>query len=274
MAPENDLNKDQSVTGSDLNSADVVNQPDLNKDAGSVDQQNLDVLADGTPTDKTVKYADLKKAVDDKNVAVTAQKAAEEQTLHAQRQLELMAQQQQPTATPTAPALIEDQALKDLGITADELYGENVVLYQKRVNQLSQAQQQQNQAQFANQQFMMSHPELNQVVGNVNPANGQITTASPELYAILGKKPYLANSCGTLQGAYEIVMQERKITKLENAGDPNKNNKPADKVATATDPLGGSAGGGSGGGEMSPQGLLSRDQVAQIDADFASGKYR
>ena len=273
MAKENDLNKDQSVTVPDLN-ADVVTQPDLNNDAGSVDQQTQDVLADGTPTDKTVKYADLKTAIDAKNEAVTAQKAAEEQAAYAQRQLELMAQQQQPTVTPTAPASIEDQALEDLGIAADDLYGENVVAYQKRVNQLTQKQNQQRQAQFANQQFMMSHPDLSQVVGAVNPANGQIMTASPELYAVLAKKPYLANACGTLQGAYEIVMAARRLEELENAGDPNKNNTPADQVATATAPLGGSAGGGSGGGGIGHQALLSRDQVAQIDADIASGKYK
>ena len=157
-----DLNKDQSVADQDLN-ADVVDQPDLNKDADSVDPQ---VLADGTSKDKTVPYSELKKATEAKNEATAAQQAAEEKTAYAQRQLELM---QQNNTAPKAPVSLEQQALNEIGITADDLYGENIIKYQQKVNQLTQNKNQQSQALFANKQFLMSHPDVTQVVGSVDP---------------------------------------------------------------------------------------------------------
>ena len=255
-----DLNNDQSVTDQDLE-AGVVDQQDLNT-ADSVDQQ--DVLADGTPKDKTVKYSELEKAVQ-------AKRAAEEQAAYAQRQLELYAQNQQPVRS-EVPLTIEQQALKDLGITEDDLWGKNVVDYTSRVNQLASQQTQQSQATMAAQQFAISHPDINSVVGSVNPATGQIMTVSPELLAVLNKKPYLREACTSLANAYQIVMDERAISNTQSPAERQAEAQRKADIATA--PLGGSAAGGAGGGGANQsQNLLTREQMAEIDAKIARGEY-
>jgi len=263
-----DLNTVQSVTEPDLE-AEVVVQPDLNTDADSVDQQNQDVLADGTTPDKTVKYSELQKQVE-------ARKAAEEQAAFAQRQLELMAQQQQfhQAQQPAARLTNEEQALQDLNLSADDLYGSNIVEYTKRLNQINYAQYQQSQEVAATQQFIASHPDVGQAVGSINPATGQLVNVSPELAAILTKKPYLIGACNTLSNAYQVVLDERRLANVDTQTTEQKAANIQRKVDVATAPLGGSAAGG-GGGNGSSQGtaMLSREQVAQIDADIAAGKY-
>ncbi len=264
-----DLNTDQSVTDQSLE-AGAANQQDLNN-ADSVDQQTQDaVLADGdSKADKTVKYSEFEKANE-------AKKAAEEQAAHAQRQLELMAQNQAVAAQPQQAALTnEDQALQDLGLEAGDLYGENIVAYTKRLNQLNYASYQQTQALSATQQFMQSHPDVGTVVGSVNPATGQLLTASQELMDIIAKKPYLQGACQTLDGAYNVVMNERQLAKVDTRTPEEKQKAVDQQVANNTAPMGGSAaGGGGGGGTQQGVGLLSREQVAAIDAKLAAGEYR
>lgn len=261
---DNDLNNDQSVTDQGLQ-ADPANQQDLNT-ADSVDQQSQETLADGdNKAEKTVKYSEFEKA---NNRA----KAAEEQTAHAQRTMELM-QQNAVAPSQTTPMTAGQQALKDLNLTEDELYGPNVVAYTDRKDQILAAQNQQSNALNATRQFAMAHPDINEVVGSVNPSTGQITQVSSELLAILNTKPYLREACTTLENAYQIVMDNRP-TKAEPT--PEEIQAEAQrKVDLATAPLGGSAAGGSGGGGTHQgQGLLSREQVRQTELDIAAGKYR
>ena len=260
---ENDVNNDQPVTDPDVNGQVVEGQGETTDPATQT--------VDDTTQDKTVPYDRFKEVNDQK-------KAAEEQAAYAQRQLELMQQQtmqtQQVQQTQySAPMTTMEQAMQELGLEADDLYGENILKVQKRTTEIDSAKNQQGQLLYANQQFMMSHPDTQQVVGSVHPTTGQLMTASPELYAILAKNPYLAGACGTLQGAYEIVMTERQLTEVDGNNAAQDAFQAKKNVDVTTQPMGGSAAGGGGGGTTQGQGLMSRDQVAQIDADIKAGKY-
>jgi hypothetical protein len=255
---DNDLNNDQAVTDpKDLNNADVVNPQDL--EAQPVQEQTQDVLADGTDANKTVPYAKLKEASD-------ARKVAEENAAHAQRQLELFqAQATQAQQTYVQPKSMSEQALENCGFTADDLYGENIVKYQEETNRLADGQRQQQQVNIAQQQFVMAHPDANTVVGSVNPATGQFV-ASREMLDLLAKKPHLTQACSTVEIAYELVMQERELNKLQATNTVAQEQQTRQVVDNKTQPMGGSAAGGMGGGVPQGQGLLTREQVREIEA--------
>lgn len=265
--PEEDLNKDQSVTDSDLNNAGSVDQQDLQ--AQSVTEGTQEVLADGTSKDKTVKYSELEKAV---KRATTA----EEARMQAERTLELMQAHQQgrqAAAPQNAPKNSMEQAMLEHNVTADELYGDVMVKVIARKDEIDKAASQQQAAALSNLQFISTHPDIGQVVGSVNPATGQLMTASPELMSIVTNNPHLAGACGTVSGAYNVVMQSRRLAELEKNDEANKAHQTRQGVDNATLPLGASAAGGGGSGEPQQQGLLSREQVDQIDADIKAGKY-
>jgi hypothetical protein len=262
MTDENkDLNIAQPVTESqDLNNADVVNQPDLT--AQPVQEQNQEVLADGTDANKDVPYSKLKEATD-------ARKVAEEQAAHAQRTLELyQAQTAQAQQTYVQPKSVSDQALDNCGFTADDLYGENIVKFQNEKDRIDSAQRLQDQTTMAQQQFVMSHPDSNQVVGSVNPVTGQFI-GSPELLALLAKKPHLTGACNSVEIAYELVMQERQLNELQKTQTITQEQQTRQTIDNKTQPMGGSAAGGMGGGSPQGQGLMTREQVLEIEAGLS-----
>jgi hypothetical protein len=256
---ENDVNKTQVVTETeDVNREQVVTAPGENAEAAT---QQADKTVD---SQNAVPYDRFKEVND-------AKKAAEEQAAYAQRQLELMQQMSQQQAQPTAPTNTMEQAMSELGLTADDLWGENLLKLQARKDQLDTAQRQQAQAVMSSQQFLMSHPDANQVVGSVNLATGQILNPSAELLAILAKKPYLAGAC-TPEGAYDIVMQERKIAEFEKTQQVANEQITRQKVENAIAPLGGSAAGGGSTGAGSNTGLMTREQIAEINRRLDLGE--
>jgi len=267
---DNDLNTDQVVTDQDLNNADVVDQQDLT-DQSVTDQNQDDKLADGTSADKTVKYSEMQKQVE-------ARKLAEEQTAHAQRQLELMQakeagmiQSGQNTQV-SRPQSTMEQAMQELGLTADDLYGENLVNVQRRKDQLDYALNQQSQANIASNQFVASHPDAAQVIGSVNPITQQFAP-SVELSQILTAKPHLAGACNSLQGAYDVVMEQRKLAAFEKKAAVNTEHQNRANADVVTQPLGGSAAGGAGGvGTQGAQSLLTREQTLEIERKLAAGE--
>lgn len=271
MAKE-DLNKSQSVADGGLNTADSADQQGLNND-GSADQQNQDgTLADGTSTDKTVKYEDLKKATDRAT-------AAEEQAAHSQRELELLQanvqgqqQQQQQTQQQTAGTNYE-QAMINCGLTAEDMYeGANIVKVNIEKERLDGIVTQQNQAFSVNQQFVASHSDFSSVVGSVNPSTMQVMTLTPEALALVQRKPYLQNA--SYQAVYDEVLQDRKLKELEKKAGVNQEHLNRQNTDNDTLPMGGSAAGGGGGAEQNQtQTLMTRDQTEQIEVDIANGKY-
>ncbi len=269
MTEENkDLNNSQLVADGDLNNADPVNQQGLNN-AGSADQQNQDeTLADGTSTDKTVKYEDLKKATDR---ATTA----EEQTMQAQRDNDILRAQMQgmnQTQTQTSPKTAMEQAMDDCNVIADEMYGEAQVRVMNRKDEIDRALSQQQQSAFASQQFAMQHPDMNEVVGSVSPVTGQFM-ASKELLSFAAKNPNLAGACTSVEVAYDLVMRERKLTELKETQSVNQEQVNRQNLDNVSQPLGGSAAGGGGAGEVQGEKMLTRQQVKDIETDIADGKY-
>jgi len=261
---DKDLNNDQMVTDQDLNKAGSVDRQGLTDQAAS----DQDVLADGTNKDKTVKYSEFEKA--NKRA-----KTAEEDLMTAQRQLELATMQRmQPVQPQQQPKSSYEQAMADLGVTADDCYGETHVKVMNRKEQLDRVQTQQQNAVLSNQQFMSAHTDVSQVVGSVNPATGQIMVMSPELGAILARKPYLAGACNvSLQATYNIVIQERRLAELEQNDAVSRQHQARQEVENATLPLGGSAAGGGGGDVVDNQKLLTQEEVDEIDRKRAAGEY-
>jgi hypothetical protein len=263
-----DLKTADSVDQQDLNKVDPVNQQDLNN-TDSVDQgKQDDKLSDGTDANKTVKYADLKKATERAT-------AAEEQAAYAQRQLELYQQTQTATQQPVAQPQVGstyEMAMKELGYTTDDLYDGNAQLkIQNRKYELDAILTQQQNANVATQQFVASHPDFSQVVGSVNPATGTIMAWSAEALALQQKKPWLSGAFNTAEGAYNAVMSERTLLDLEKKDAANQEFLKRQGVDLNTNPLGASSA-GSGAGDPQNQSLMSRDEVAEIQRKLAAGE--
>lgn len=264
---DNDLNTAQAVTEQDLNSADAVNQQDLKTDSVNQTQQD-GMLADGTSENKDVPYAKLKEATD-------ARKKAEEDAAFSQRQLELLQanqQGQQQAAQPQQAGSTYEQAMNDLGITAEDLYGENMIKVQNRKSQLDQAMQTQQTAHNANVQFFNSHLDFQQVVGSVNLATGTMMSWSSEALALQQKKPWLTGAFQSAQGAYEAVMAERRLVELEGKAAVSQEHLNRQGADTASQPLGGSAAGGGGAGDVQGTTLMTRAEVLETERKLANGE--
>ena len=259
-AVKDDLKTDQLVTDPDLKDADVVNQSDLVTDPVNQTQQD-GTLADGTSKAKSVPYEELEKAVKAKN-------DAQEQTAYAQRRLELMEQNSQQT-TQQVPKSTYEQAMDQCGLTADDLYGENIIRVQSAKDQLDAQKMQQVQSLVSTQQFAVSHPDLEQVVGSVNPTTGLIAIASAEVTSLSAKMPYLVNA--STPEIYEAVMQERELQKLKASQTSATEHQKRQNVDNAIQPLGGSAAGG-GGGEVQGSGMMSREQQLDIERRLDNGE--
>ncbi len=262
-----DLNNAGSVDQQDLNTADVVDQQGLNND-GSADQKQDDKLADGTSTDKTVKYEDLKKATDRAT-------AAEEAKLHAERQLELLqanVQGQQTVQTAQPVGTTYEQAMLNLSLTADDMYdGNNNVKVNIEKARLDGIVNQQQQVFTANQQFMASHSDFSQVVGSVNPMTGQVISLTPETLALVQRKPYLQSA--SYQAVYDEILQDRKLKDFEQKANVNQEHQNRQNADTATLPLGGSAAGGGGSEQNHSTTLLTREQVRENLRKIAAGDF-
>lgn len=260
-----DVNNTQVVAEEDVNSGQVVTDQGVTEQVAVA--QNQDDLTDGTDPNKSVPYSRLKEATDAKNEAEESKKAAEEQAAHAQRQLELIQQQQLAQANPPqAPKSSMDQALADCGVTAEEMYGEAIPRVMARKDQIDAANAQQQQGLASVRQFAVNHPDITEVVGSVN-LNGQITAPNAEVLALLQKKPYLAGA--SLEAIYDSVIQDRKISEFEKAAAVDEEHQT--RIDNETQPLGGSAAGGSGSGDIQ-QKMMSRTEVLETEAKLENGE--
>lgn len=268
MPENNDLNTEQSVTAPDLKDAGSVAQQDLTDQSVTDQNQDVETLADGTKTDKTIKYSEFEK-VNKKN------KELEERIMLSERDRDLLqanmqGQQQATQQTQQQPASTYEQAMQELDLTVDDLYGENILKVNARKDQLDAAKNQYNQTITANQTFVNSHSDFSQVVGSVNPATGAIPMPSKEAAAILQKKPYLANA--SYEAVYNEIIQERQFTEFQNIAAAEKEHLIRAGVEAGTLPLGGSAaGGGTGGDNQTPQ-MLSREAQQEILRKLANGE--
>lgn len=260
-----DVNNTQVVTEEDVTGQVVTDQGVSEQVAVA---QNQDELADGTDSNKPVPHSRFNEAIKAKNEAEESRKAAEDQAAHAQRQLELMQQQQLAQANPPqAPKSSMEQAMADCNVTAEEMFGEVTVRVIARKDQIDAANAQQQQGLASVRQFAVNHPDLIEVVGSVNP-NGQIVAPNAKVLALLAKKPYLAGA--TLEAIYDSVKQDDKLAEFEKAAAVNKEHQ--NRLDNETQPLGGSAAGGSGGSGDIQQKMMSREEVLEQERKFRDGE--
>lgn len=235
MAKENeDLNKGQPVTGQDL-TAQPVTGSSVSGSAGG--QQEATVLADGTNQDKDVPYGRFKEANEAKKAAEEAQRLAEQEAQQTRDQMALMqasqVQAQQPAQAP--PQSTYEQAAKDLGYDPEFMDEAQRVQVHRRMEQLNVARTQQQQMAVASQQFANSHSDFGTAVGQMNVA-GQFI-ASAELQKILMEKPHLRASCNTAAGAYQVVMDQRKVAELTQKAQAAEEQEIKNKADAKTGPM-------------------------------------
>lgn len=256
-----DLNTNQSVAGADLNNTQTVTEQDLPASGQG------EKLADGTDENKTVPYSEMKKAIDEKNAAMEREKLLQSQINMVQAN-----QPVQQVQTQTQPLSDYDQAKADLGLAGEEYIDEGQrSLIHARMTEIINVKSQQNNAVFSNQQFEINHPDFSSVVGLRNPLNGQITP-SAEISKILMEKPYLtAAAYASSQGAYEIVLAERQLNKLQQQNTVNQEHLKQQGIEDKLAPVSGSA---AAGGAISnkTQASISIEQQRENERKIAAGE--
>lgn len=167
-----------------------------------------------TQDEQQVPYPRFKEVNEQKNAAEEAQRLAEQELQQAKDQMALM-QANQPQVQQQKRISTYEQALRDCGLAGqDYLTQDEQIKVNSRQEELMSMKYQQQQQNAADIQFAQSHSDFRKVVGHTNPTG--LFVPSTELEKILTEKPYLRASCGTAQGAYEIVMNERKLATLVN----------------------------------------------------------
>ena len=254
--PENDVNNTQAVTEpEDADKEQVVTAPGETIDPANQTEEN-----------QAVPYERFKEVNDQK-------KAAEEQTMQAQRDNDLLRAQMQGQQMAQPQQIAQttlDQAMINCGVTADDMYGEAQVRVFNEKSRLDSTLQQQQMATNENMQFINSHPDFSQVVGSVNPATGQIISWSQEALKLGQEQPWLQNA--SAQGMYQAIIQARELAEFKSKAEVNQEHLNRQGVNIASQPLGGSAAGGGGAGDPNKQQMYTREQVAEIERKLANGE--
>ncbi len=265
-----DLNNNQSVADSDLQAQSVAAQ-DLNQ---SVPGEQDGILADGSKeSEQTVKYETFKKANEKSRAEETARILAEDKLAQSVQQTQTLVDQlataQQP-AQSAQPVSAYDQAKIDLG-WANEEYPTEAQRSQinSRMFEIQNIAANQRAQAIATQQFVLSHSDCSEVVGRgVGTRNFQ---PSSELTEILNKKPTLTASAQTLEGAYEIVMAQRELDKLQKQNIVNDEHLQQNAIDTKLAPVSGAA--AAGGAMSSAQGAITLEQQQENEARVAAGEF-
>ena len=268
MAEENkDLNKGQSVADPDLNKSQSVAGTDLTASG----QGEPAKLADGSDENKTVPYAEMKKAIDAKNAA---EELLTKQAQDHQNQMAILQANQQPVQTQTQPLSDYDQAKADLGLAGEEYLDETQrSKVQSRMTEIINVRSQQAAFAFSNQQFEASHPDFVSVVGSRNPITGVIQPTA-EIQKILTEKPYLAAAAkASSQGAYEVVMQQRKIDELTQENTVQGEHLKQQGIDTKLAPVSGAAAAG-GAVSTQTQGTITLEQQEENERRVAAGELK
>lgn len=213
-------------------------------EAQSATEQGVEgqVAAD-TQDEQQVPYSRFQEVNTQKNAAEEAKRVAEEQAQQARDQLTLM-QANQAQVQAQQPVSTYEQALRDCGLHGQEyLTQEEQIKVNARQEQLGALRMQNQQQAIANQQFAQSHSDFGTAVGQLNTVTGQFMY-SAEIQKILMEKPHLQASCLTAQGAYAIVMQERKLAELSKKAAAMEEHQVQQNVDANLSPMSPAAAGG------------------------------
>lgn len=201
-------------------------------------------------------------------------KEAERDAQLARDQMALLQANQTQTQPVQQPAVSTyQQAVRECGLEGEDyMTQEQQAQVFARKEQLDVFKLQQQQAYFADQQFMQNHADFGTVAGQINPYTGQFM-ATPELNEILMKKPYLRASCGTAQGAYEVVMEQRRMMELTKKTEVQEQHQQQQDVDTKLAPMS-AAGGGAvdkSAGEITES--STADDVEKMQQRVQTGEF-
>lgn len=260
-----DLNKGQLVADPDLNKTQVVTESDLNAPG----QGEPAKLADGTDENKTVKYSEFKKANDAKIVLEEQLKTQEQDHIN---QMALLQANQQPVQQVQQPLSDYDQAKTNLGLAGEEYLDESQRSgVHTEMTKLMNTRNQQSVAALSNQQFEISHSDFGSVVGLRNPGTG-VVQPTAEISKILTEKPYLtAAAYASSQGAYEIVMNERRLQELTQQNTVQEEHLKQQGIDTKLAPVSAAA---AAGGALPAQaaGAITPEQQVENERKVAAGE--
>ena len=249
-----DLKKDQSVAGQDLN---VSGQDESGK------------LADGTDENKTVPYTELKKAIEERKAA---EEQLQRQEQEHQTRMAILQANQQSAQTQTQPLSDYDQAKANLGLASEEYLDEGQrSSVHTEMTKIINVRGRQSAAALTNQQFEINHSDFGSVVGLRNSLTGAIQPTA-EILKILTEKPYLtAAAYASSQGAYEIVMQQREIDKLQQQNTVQEEHLKQQGIDTKLNPVSGAA--AAGGGIAAQTGKVTLQQQQEMEERVAAGEF-
>ncbi len=176
------------------------------------------------------------------------------------------ANQQQATQM-SAPLSIYDKAKVNLGLSDTEyieeadrgrIYGE--------INRITNAQNQQDAQQTANQGFIGLHPDYSEVVGRYV---GTTFIPSAEITELVKSKPYLAAAAfASAEGAYQIVMDERALKELGQKTTVQEEHLNQQGIETKLAPVSGAA--AAGGAVTAGTGTITLEQQRENEERVAN----
>lgn len=251
---------EQIQTGTE--EAAAAGQQQTVEDGGDAGVQQATAPADGENQDVQVE-AFKTKAEDE----VKKRQAIEAENENLKQQMQLITANQasvQPQV-PAQPKTLFEQCAERLG------FGDGSYLTGEQHGQVLQLMIQVQGNVATTQNYIQSHPDFVQVAGTIHQQTGQLIP-SAELQKILTEKPQLRSLAASPQGAYELVMQERKLAELEKNATANQEHLTRQEFDNKTEPLGGSAAGGGGAGDPNNQQMMSREQVREIEQKLADGE--
>jgi hypothetical protein len=247
--------------------------------AGDADQQTgVNLESDGQAEGTQAAAGDQDdKTVEGLKAAAKAEREkrqeAEEAAENLRNQMALQAATQQVQQTQEKPKSTYEQAISDCGIADPEYMTEaERIKVMARYEELNRFQSQQQAQMVTNQAFINAHSDYGEVVGK-NNAQG-VFMPSAELTKILTEKPYLqAAAYASSQGAYRIVLDERKAQELLKKQKVLDEHLVEQDIDTKTAPLGGSAAGGAGSSTESAVKLDTVEDVAAVEQRVAAGEF-
>ncbi len=242
--------------------------------AGDADQQAGNTDANTGVGD--VPAGDAAQTQDDKKEE-GFQKAYEAEKLKRQRSEETeqllrdqltLANANPPPIQAAAPISDYDQAKANLGL-ADEEFIEESQRGQifTEVNRILNTRTQQVQQNNANQSFISLHPDYNEVVGRYA---GSQFIPSAEITELITSKPYLrAAAFASAEGAYQIVIDERKLKNLGQKTTVQEEHLNQQGIKTKLDPVSGAA--AAGGAITAGAGTITLEQQQENEQRVENG---
>lgn len=181
-----------------------------------------------------------------------------------------VAQANQPQVQVAEPKSVYDQAKVNLGLAEEEFIEESQrgKIYAE-INRITNTENQQNAQLTANQIFISAHPDYNEVVGRYA---GNQFIPSAEITELVKSKPYLAATAyASAQGAYQIVMDERKLKELGQKTTVQEEHLKQHGIDTKLAPV--SAAAAAGGAVTAGAGTPTVEQQQEMEQKVENGEF-